>query len=309
MAGRTTCQKEGTHACADTLSHFVRSPWVIEVDYPAYCDPLQSPSALPPRHAAVMGILAAFRPMALDELCREAGRLVAGMLDEFAKRWWAALAAIPPGARARIMGKLRLVRALEEDDLYDHANEVYRQIYRRLGLEADVRGLEEVAEALNAALRERLAGGQMCGGRLRLFRFAGLREAGHVAESGLLAHGGGQGHLSWSLRKNTRFSKRPMMLSLGLTSNVAGSLITVAYRSPAFSAPGSRPAHPEQWRGTKSWEAIRECEVRLRTPVPVHGLDLAIRLREPVNDVQARSLRRLCGRRKALVARSWPPGL
>lgn len=309
MAGQRACQKGGAHACADTLSHFMRAPWVVPVDYVAYCGPLQSPSSLPPRHGAVMALLACLRGLPIDELYLEADRLLARLRLEFAKRWWDALAAIPPGARARIMGKLRLIRALEDDGLYDHANEVYRWVYRRLGLELDVRSLEEVAEAFNAALKEMLGGGQLGEKRLRLFRFAEFGEANHIADTWVLAHNRGQGHLSYTLLPKLWLGDRPVALSLGLTGNVTGNLATVSYRSPAFSAPGARPAHLEEWHGTKSWEMIRECEVRLRTPLPVPGLDLEIYLREPLDSQRQHSLRRMCGARKVTVPSLWPPCL
>jgi len=114
---------------------------------------------------------------------------------------------------------------------------------------------------------------------------------------------------SWLISEDTRFKKRPVSLSLGLTSNMTARLVVVAYRSTAFSAPGSRPARMEEWRGTKSWDTIGECEVRLRTPVPAPGLDLRVYLRWPTSEGRARSLRKRCGNRKVFVSRSWPPDL
>jgi len=256
-----------------------------------------------------MAHLARFRGLSIGKLVRAAKRLLARLWHKFQKKRGAALASLPAGARARAMGMFGVIRALEAGGFHDQANAIYRKTYRMLDLEIDARRMEEVAEAFNASLNERLRGGQLGGERMRLFRFAGGREVRPIAERAVLAHGGDQGHLSWSLREDTWFKKRPVALSLGLTCAVTPRLAVVPYRSPAFSAPGSRPAHLEAWRGTKSWEAMDECEVRLRTPVPARGLDLTIRLRTPVSDELASSLRRLCGRRKAFVARSWPLNL
>lgn len=207
------------------------------------------------------------------------------------------------------MGRLRLIRALEDDGLYDHANEACRRVCRRPGLELDVRSLEEAAEAFNAALKEMLGGGQLGEKRLRLFRFLGLGETGSMAKSGVLAHNRGQGHLPFTFRRIKHHKNRAAVLSLGLTGNVIERLAVVSYRSPAFSAPGRRPAHLEAWRGTKSWEAMGECEVRPQTPVSAVGLDLKIHHKNPIDGKKKPAPQKLCGRHRVITPASWPPDL
>jgi len=142
-----------------------------------------------------------------------------------------------------------------------------------------------------------------------LFRLAELPEAASVAESGALRHHAGKDHLSFSLYMVGEYEGRPVILVLGLTGNVTARLRALAYRSAAFSAPGSRPPFREAWDGTKSWRMARECEVRLRAGVPVRGLDLAVYLREFPGRRAWGALRGLCGARRVAVPESWPPDL
>lgn len=310
MGRQYECQKAGTHACRNVASHRGAFGWMAPVGYVAHVTARPSPSALPPRRGAVMAHLARFRPMGTGDLHREANRLHRRAWRRFVKRRDAAMAALPAAERARAEGDLLRIAALERRGFTGRANEIRRGLYSRLGLEPDARGLEEIAEASNASRDERLRGGQLGGRRGRIYRFADFGEPKSVAESGVLAHNMGQGHLSFTLLGNLKqFEDRPVVLSLGLTANVSGRLVAVPYRSLAFSAPGSWPAFVETWDGAKSWKAAVECEVRLQTPVQVSGLDLEIRLREPADGEVVRSLGRLCGRRRVSVSQSWPPYL
>ena len=309
MGRRKPCQRRGTHACHDVASHHDTSDWLEPVGYVAHVSARPSPSALPPRRAIVMAHLAYFRCLPIGELYREANRLHERAWRKFRKRRDAAIAALSAGERARVERDLLLIGELEKHGLVGRANEIRRGMYRRLGLEHDARGLEEIAEAYNSSLDERLHGGQLGGTRARVYRFADCVEPTFVAKSGVLAHNRGQGHLSFTLLDTLQYKKRPVVISLGLTSNVMGCLIAVPYRSLAFSAPGSQPAFMETLDGTKSWRASAELEVRLRTPMPVRGLDLKLSLRVPIDSRAVRSLRRLCGRRKVTVSPQSPPYL
>lgn len=310
MGRQNACQKQGAHACRDVSSHRATCGWMAPVGYVAHVSDCPSPSALPPRRAAVMAHLARFRGMRIGDLHRGANRMHERAWRRFAKRRDAALASLPAVERAGAEGDLLHIRALEGQGLADRANEIYRDLYRRLGLGPDARGLEEIVEAHNASLGERLAGGQLGGRRARIYRFADLGEPASVAESGVLAHNMGQGHLSFTFQgKLKKFEGRPVVISLGLTPGVSGRLTAVSYRSLAFSAPGSWPAFMETWAGEKSWRAGAESEVRLRTPVPVRGLDLRIHLKRPADDEMVRALRRMCGRHGVAVPASWPPYL
>lgn len=309
MGRGNACQRQGAHACGDVTSHRGTCGRMAPAGYVAHVSDRPSPSALPPRRAAVMAHLARFRALRVGDLHRGANRMHERAWRRFVKRRDAAMAALPADARARAEGDLLLATTFERGGLTGRANEIYRDLYRRLGLEPDARGLEEIAEASNASRAERLSGGQLGARRSRLYRFADLKEPASVAKSGSLAHDRGQDHLSFTLWKDLEFEDRPVVLSLGLTSNVMGRLISVPYRSPAFGAPRSQPTFMETWAGEKSWKAGAECEVRLRTPVPVRGLDLKIYLRESSDDKMVQTLRRLCGRRRVTVPRSWPPYL
>lgn len=310
MGRQHACQKAGTHACRNVASHRDTCGWMAPVGYVAHVSGRPSPSTLPPRRGAVVAHLARFRLLGTGDMHREANRLHRRAWRRFVKRRDAAIAALPAVERAMAEGDFLRIAELERRGLAGRANEIRRGLYSRLGLEPDARGLEEITEASNASRDERLRGGQLGGRRARIYRFADFGEPKSVAKSGALAHNMGQGHLSFTLLGNLKqFEDRPVVLSLGLTTNVLRRLIAVSYRSLAFSAPGSWPAFVETWDGVKSWKAAVECEVRLQTPVRVSGLDLEIRLREPADGKVVRSLGRLCGRRRVIVSQSWPPSL
>jgi len=310
MGRRGTCQKAGTHACGDVASHAETCGWMVPVGYVAHVSDRPSPSALPPRRGAVMAHLARFRGLPMGDLHREANRLHGMAWRRFVKRRDSAIAALPAVGQARVMRDLLLINKLERRGFVERANGMRRAMYRELDLEPDARGLEEVIEAFNALRAERISGGQLGGRRTRVYRFADFGEPMSMAKSGVLAHNMGQEHLSFTLQGNLKkFEDRSVVISLGLTSSVMSRLIAVPYRSLAFGAPGSWPVFMEAWDGTKSWEAGAELEVRLRTPVQVRGLDLKIYLKEPADGKTARSLRRLCGRRRVIVSRRWPPYL
>lgn len=309
MGRQDACQKSGTHACRNVASHGDKCGWMVPAGYVAHVSDRPSPSALPPRRVAVMAHLARFRVLRIGVLYREANRLHRRAWRRFVKKRDAAIAALPAGARAKAKRDLLLTDELENRGFTERANEICRDLYRRLGLEPDARELEEITEAFNASRAERLSGGQLGKTRARVYRFADLAEPQSMAKSGVLAHNMGQGHLSFTLWKDLEFEDRPVTILLGLTHSVMGRLITVPYRSLAFRAPGRRPEFLEAWDGAKSWEAATELEVRLQTPVPVRGLDLDIYLREPDDDKMVRALRRLCGRRRVTVFRISPPYL
>lgn len=305
MGRQDACQKSGTHACRNVASHGDKCGWMVPAGYVAHVSDRPSPSALPPRRVAVMAHLARFRVLRIRDMHREANRLHELAWRRFVKKRDAAIAALPSAERSRVEVDLLVVAALEKRGFSERANEIRRGLYRRLGLEPDARGLEEITEAFNASLAERLSGGQIGARGARVYRFSGLGEPKSVAKSGVLAHNMGQGHLSFTLWEELEFEDRPVVFSLGLTSGITSRLITVSYRSLAFSAPGSWPEFVEAWDGTKSWRASAECEVRLLVPVPIRGLNLKIYLRGPADDNLVRTLRRLCGRRRVVVSRSW----
>lgn len=305
------CTREGAHACGSTASHVGRWPWLRDVSYVAHLGDPPSPSALPPRQAAVAGIAAALRGLPPEGMFAEADRRHEILLAEFRKERRNAMAALPTAVRASVAGQARLARLLGGVGLMDSANAVRRAIYGRLGLEIGARNLEEVAAGYTCAIDERIRGGQLCGRRIPLFRHAEAPEALSVARSAVLRHHASKDHLSFSLYRVEEYVDRPVLLVLGLTGNVTACLRALAYRSLAFSAPGSRPPFPEVWDGTKSWIRAYECEVRLRTavPVPVRGLDLAVYLKESPGWQAWRSLRGMCGARRVVVPGSWPPDL
>jgi len=279
------------------------------VPYVAYVGDPPSPSALPLRHGAVMGAAAALRGLRPEEMFAMADRRHAALWAAFQQEKEKAMEALPAAARAYAAAQDRLADRLDRDGLVDGANAAYRREYAALDLEGAARGLEEAAAGYTAAIDERLRGGLLRGGRLRLFRLAGPPEADSVARTGALRHHAGLDHLSFSLYQVEKYRVRPVLLVLGLTGNAMARLRALAYRSLAFSAPGSSPAFPEAWAGAKSWGLARECEVRLQAPVPVRGLDLSVHLKERPGARAWRDLRRLCGRRRVVVPGSWPPDL
>jgi len=303
------CAREGTHACRNVASHRARWPWLRGVPYAAHVADPPSPSALPPRRDVVMAFAASLRGLAPPAMFAAADRRHETLWEAFTQKKARAVEALPWGARALVAARGRLALLLDGIGLTNRANAVRRGLYRGLDLQAEARDLEEVAAGYRAALEERLGGGLLGGARLRLFRHAGNPEAGSIARTGALAHHGGLDHLSFSLYQVEKYMDRPVLLVLDLTGNVRARLRALAYVSLAFGAPGSCPALREAWAGAKSWSMAKECEVRLRAPVPVSGLDLAVRMKEPPTALAWRSLRRLCGRRKATVPGSWPPDL
>ncbi len=303
------CTRSGAHACADVASHRDRWPWLRGVPYVAYVGDPPSPSALPLRHGAVMGAAAALRGLPPEEMFAMADRSHAAVWAAFRQEKEKAMDALPAAARDLATAQDRLAYRLHRDGLEDGANAAYRREYAALDLEGAARGLEEAAAGYTAAIDERLRGGLLGGGRLRLFRLAGAPEADSVARTASLMHHAGLDHLSFSLHQVKKYRRRPVLLVLGLTGNAMARLRALAYRSLAFSAPGSGSAFPEAWTGAKSWAWAGECEVRLRTPVPVRGLDLSVHMRESPGARAWRDLRRLCGRRKVAVPGSWPPDL
>jgi len=303
------CAREGTHACHSVASHRERWPWLQGVPYTAHVADPPSPSALPPRRGVVMEFAASLRGLTPRAMFAEADRRHAALWAAFTQKKARAVEALPAAARGPVAGHDRLAGRLNRNGLVDEANAAYRWTHRALGLEFEARGLEEVTAGYTEAIDERLGGGLLGGARLRLFRHAGNPEAGSIARTGSLAHHGGMDHLSFSLYQVEKYMDRPVLLVLGLTGNATARLRALPYRSAAFAAPGSSPAFPEAWAGDKSWSMAEECEVRLRTPVPVSGLDLAVRMKESPGALAWRSLRRLCGRRKATVPGSWPPDL
>jgi len=305
------CAKAGAHACRNVTSHHGKCPWLVDVPYVAHVADAVSPSALPLRQAVVEGIVRALRGLPPEGMFAEADRLHGELWVEFGQRKRAATAALCTGARALVTAVGWAASLLGGVGLTGSANAAHRWTYRRLGLEAVARDLEEVPAAYTAAIKERVMGGRLDGGALPLFRHAGDPEAHSIAGSGVLGHHKGQDHLSFSLYVVKKYEGRPVLLVLGLTGNVMARLRALSYLSLAFSAPGSNPWLREAWEGTKSWRLASECEVRLRTdsPVDVRGLDLAVYLREFPGRMAWRSLRGLCGRRKAAVCGSWPPDL
>jgi len=303
------CTRTGAHACADAASHRDGWPWLRGVAYTAHIADPPSPSALPLRHEAVMEVAAALRGLSPEAMHAEADRRHAALWTAFQQEKGEAMDALPTAERGPAAAQGRLAGRLRRDGLLAAANAAYRREYAALGLERAARGLEEVTAGYTAAIDERLRGGLLGGGEVVLFRLAEGPEAASVAGTGALRHHGDKDHLSFSLRRVKKYEGRPVLLVLGLTGNVMARLRALAYRSLAFAAPGSSPAFPEAWAGDKSWSMAEECEVRLRTPVPVSGLDLAVYMKEPPGERVWRSLRRLCGGRKATVPGSWPPDL
>jgi len=303
------CTRTGAHACADAASHRDGWPWLRGVAYTAHIADPPSPSALPLRHEAVMEVAAALRGLSPEAMHAEADRRHAALWTAFQQEKGEAMDALPTAERGPAAAQGRLAGRLRRDGLLAAANAAYRREYAALGLERAARGLEEVTAGYTAAIDERLRGGLLRGGRLRLFRLAEGLEADSVARAGVLRHHAGLDHLSFSLHQVKKYRGRPVLLVLGLTGNVMARLRALAYLSLAFAAPGSCPAFPEAWAGAKSWTWAGECEVRLHAPVPVRGLDLSVHMRERPGARAWRDLRRLCGRRKATVPGSWPPDL
>jgi len=167
------CTKPGAHACADAASHRDRWPWLRGVPYVAYVGDPPSPSALPLRHGAVMGAAAALRGLRPEEMFAKADRRHAAMWAAFRQGKGEAMEALPAAARAYAAAQDRLADRLDRDGLVDGANAAYRREYAALDLEGAARGLEEAAAGYTAAIDERLRGGLLRGGRLRLFRLAG----------------------------------------------------------------------------------------------------------------------------------------
>ena len=307
--GTGHCSRKGAHWCASPASHGRWYVWPEDGPYMAHIGGVTSPSAWPLRLSAVMRLVAALRGLRAREMFAEADRMHGVLWAAFRQKRREAMEALPADARDRVEDMARLAGMLDRAGLADPANDAYRRAYSRLGLEVDARNLEEVPAAYTAAIGERIGGGRLGGQRLLLFRHAEDPEAISVADSGAFAHHGGQDHLSFSLYRVEDYEDRPVLFVLGLTGNAVAHVRPLEYRSLAFSAPGSSPQLQEKWDGAKSWRTARECEVRLRTPLPVRGLDLTVYL-ERLPEARAwRSLRGLCGARKAIVPGLWPPDL